>query len=343
VDAGEDSVRICVTGAAGYVGSVLTIRAAEQGHEVLALDDLSRGLNHPWLFGPHSHAAPDGLPSRTCERIIAMQHDCRGGFVEALRSDRTRDARGLRHGDLDRPIDAVVHLAAGTGSLDRPIEELRGLNVEMTKRVWQDAKDLGAKVFVFPTTSLALAVPDSPYVRSKEEAMTWLLAQTDGPRKVGLRFFNVAGSYKGRTEKRKHEVHLIPAMVQHYQAGEPLVINGNDYPETEDGTPGRDFVNVLDVADAILVLLDEPHHGVAAQNDGAIWLGTHHLTSARQVVSIFEQWVGPLETNIGPRRAFDCGALYCPPEAMRQFARLIGRPPAPAWVSVRDEVLELLR
>lgn len=324
-------MRIVITGAAGYVGSVLTVRAAEQGHEVIALDDLSRGLNY-FPMDPDA-----GQPHNSKGGAVYLRHDCRSGFAEALHSDVSL-VEDIRDG-----IDAVVHLAAGTGSLDRPIEELRGLNVEMTKRVWQDAKDLGAKVFVFPTTSLALAVPDSPYVRSKEEAMTWLLAQTDGPRKVGLRFFNVAGAYKGRTEKRKQEVHLIPAMVLHYMAGEPLVINGDDYPETDDGTPGRDFVNVLDVADAILALIDDHHHGVAAQNDGAIWLGTHHLTSARQAVAIFEQWVGPLATKIGPRRAFDCGALYCPPGATRQFARLIGRPVTPAWVSVRDEVEELVR
>lgn len=327
-------MRIVITGAAGFIGSVLTLRAFEQGDEVIGVDDLSRGLNETLDQG----------------RAHFLKHDCRSGFAEAIPSGVKADWNWFRGKTM---IDAVVHLAAGTGSLDRPIEELRGLNVEMTKRVWQDAKDLGAKVFVFPTTSLATKVPDSPYVISKEEAFEWLKTQTDGPRLIPLRFFNVAGSYKGRTEKRKLEVHLIPRLVECYRTGEPLVVNGVDYWGDEgggDGSPARDFTNVIDVADAILEMIhradmlgDQFSLQGFTMPDGAMWCGTGHQVTVHQAARIFAQWVGPLDVKAGPRRAFDTGSLICPGRAATSFEGWIARGAAPAWVSIRDEVLELLK
>jgi UDP-glucose 4-epimerase len=322
-------MKLIITGAAGFIGSVLSVRAVELGHRVLALDDLSRGLNSPGV--------KLALGEAGYESYVFKRHDCQSGIGEGL------DAV-LDWNRLDYPgIDAVVHLAAGTGSLDRPYEELLGLNVEMTKRVWQDAHDLGAKVFVFPTTSLALKVPDSPYVRSKEEAMDWLLKQEDRPAKVPLRFFNVVGTYKGCSEKRLKEVHIVPRLVECYTKKESFVINGGHY-DTADGTPSRDFTNVLDVVDAILRLTERRLHRkpIPRQPDGAVWLGTSWTTTALQTARIFQQWVGKVDRQLGPIRPFDTGELRCDDQAADLFADLLCRPLTPAWVGIRDEALELL-
>lgn len=318
-------MRIIVTGAAGFIGSVLCRRAAELGHQVVGLDDLSRGLN-------------------VVEGVVFAKHDCQGGLLEA--QVLYKPGLALDYGRPMRP-DAVVHLAAGTGSLDRPYEELVALNVEMTKRVYEDAKALGAKVFVFPTTSLALGVPDSPYVRSKEDAMRWLLEQRSSVQILPLRFFNVLGAYKGCTERRRNEVHIVPRLVRCFKTGEEFTINGDDY-ETEDGTPSRDFINVLDVVDFILVNADRAvthgkfHAGTMLQDDRAVWLGTGWLTTAYQVAEVFRQFVGPVKLKKGPRRAFDCGSLLCATMAPASFKAVIGRPLAPAWVGIRDEAQALL-
>lgn len=311
-------MRIVVTGSAGFIGSVLSLRAQEKGHQVLALDDLSRGLN----------------PIQVTRGITFVRHDCRGGIMEAKR---------VWNGVADS-VDAVVHLAAGTGSLDRPLEELRGLNVEMTKRVYEDAVALGAKAFAFPTTSLALGVPDSPYVISKEEAFTWVKAQTRVP-VLPLRFFNVSGEYKGFSEFRKHEVHIVPRLVDCYMTGETFVINGDDYDDTWDRTPGRDFVNVLDVVETILYLLGrmvKTSYPPMVQQDGAFWIGTGHVTSALEVHAIFEQFIGKVSTKIGPRRAFDVGALRCPSSAVKEVLGIRHLGLVPSWISIRDEALRLL-
>ena len=336
------SLNIIVTGARGFIGSVFCRRATERGHRVLALDDESRGRN---ILSGHV--------------FQYTQHDCSGGIAEVA----PRVGHGLfgQHG-----VDAVVHLAAGTGSLDRPYAELVGLNVTMTQRVYADAVALGAKAFVFPTTSLGLAedLKDSPYVKSKDDAMQWLLAEDEpwgarpwprngtGPARIAVpvRFFNVTGAYKGASEFRHKEVHIIPKLVDAYKADKPFVINGHDY-QTPDGTPGRDFINVLDLVEYLLFLIgtkianegDLKGSGIDPAPDGAIHCGTGFQTSALQAVALFNQHVGRLKHVIGPRRAYDTGGLQIDGSQAVQYCRnLPGGLPTPFWVSLRDEASMLL-
>jgi UDP-glucose 4-epimerase len=308
-------MRLVVTGAKGFIGSVLSVRAAERGHEVLAVDDESRGLND--------------VGSRPGVQYV--RHDCSGGLMEVV------------PGGAAWRAEAVVHLAAATGSLDRPLEELRFLNVGMLQRVYQDAIALGARAFVWPTTSLALGVPDSPYVMSKEEGLQWLL-EADRERRITIpcRFFNVAGAYKGLSEFRKNEVHLIPEMVSCWKERRPLIVNGGDYP-TFDGTPSRDFVNVLDVVEDLLDLTERRLAALAppVAPDGAVWLGIGEPLTVLEAVGVFRQYVGPLQAEVGPRRAYDCAGLRVADDQARRF---IGwrRGVIPARISIRDEVRTLL-
>lgn len=310
---------IVVTGACGFIGSVFALRAHERGHRVVGLDDESRGLNG----------------SRLRARGVTVRvHDCRAGLPEDL----------VAGGD----VDIVAHFAAGTGSLDRPIDELRELNVKMTLTLLSDARKAGASRFLWPTTSLALAVPDSPYVQSKEEAFHALrqeqgVSLADGLKIICCRFFNVAGAYKGLTERRKNEVHLVPIIADCFVQNRPLGIQGTDY-DTIDGTPSRDFVNVVDVADYLLDMATESTAPLVSEKDGAIWLGTGHTTTVKQAVSVFEQhvgWAGALTTEALGRRAFDTGVICCPEENVRVLERW--RALVPAWVSIRDEAEALVR
>ncbi len=305
-------MRIVCTGARGFIGSVLTKRAMELGHEVWALDDESRGLNDTTFAG---------------DRYV--KHDCLGGFGEAVRT----------------PVDAVVHLAALTGELQRPMEELMLYNHEMMLRVYRDALHYGAKAFVFPTTSLALGVPDSGYVISKEAALRTLI-EHDRDHKIAipLRFFNVAGEYKGLTEHRRNEVHILYKLVESAIKNQRFVINGQDY-ETVDGTPSRDFVNVLDVVEYILYMIQRKldGHAPAVAHDGAVWLGTGVLTTAMQVVDIFEQYQPcVIDTYVGPRRSFDCGSLIVDPVQRENFQKARGGCLIPPYISIRDEIQELM-
>lgn len=316
-------MRIIVTGVRGFIGSVLAKRATELGHTVYGIDDESRGLNDPSFLGENY-----------------FKHDCLGGILEVFQGQRPK-------------IDAVAHLAALTGELQRPIDELNLYNVHMMERVYADALTLGAKAFVFPTTSLALGVPDSGYVISKEAALKSLLFR-DFEKKIAipLRFFNVCGSYKGLTEFRKNEVHIVYKVVQAFMEqgllppgeNKPFLINGSDY-DTKDGTPSRDFVNVLDVVEYILRLVENKLTGFDPQpaSDGATWLGTGKLTTALDVVNIAEQYLGDLKYTIGPRRSFDCGALHVDPHQRDLFKHARGGMLIPPHISIRDEIRDLVQ
>lgn len=273
-------MRVLITGSDGFVGAVLAQRLIDRRHEVTGVDSGDRGLNR----------------IHTDIGFQRVERDCREGVLDILAE--------INH-------DAIVHLAAGTGSLSRPYEELVELNVEMTKRIYKDAVTARVGAFVFPTTSLALGVPDSPYVTSKEDAMEWLLAQKTATRLIPLRFFNVTGAYKGLTEFRKNEVHIIPTMVQCHLSGKPFIINGNDY-NTIDGTPGRDYVNCVDVADFIINELqlynDDKDRGSYPL---PLEVGTGKVTTTLQALQIFNRLVGAVHYEYGPRRPYDCASIQC--------------------------------
>lgn len=314
-------MRVIVSGGKGFIGSVLCTRWAELGHEIIALDDCSRGLNRI-----EDNAA-----------VTFRQHDCMAGLVEGLPSF-------IR----DQPVDVVVHLAAATGSLERPLEELRAFNVEMMLRVYQDAVALGAKCFLWPTTSLAIGVPDSPYVQSKEEGLAALL-EADQRHGIAqpVRFFNVAGAYRGMSEYRRNEVHLLPMMAEHALQGTTLVVNGVDYGETQDGSPGRDFVNVVDVVDYLKFIADrmvyrELPRLPVANVDRAVWVGTGWQMTVLQVVELWNRvFTIPLTVERGPRRAYDCWGLMCDEHQSAQFSAAL-RGTTPARVSIMEEWKTLL-
>lgn len=315
-------MRIVVSGVKGYIGSVVAKIATERGHEVIGLDNESRGLNDVGFLGGGYR-----------------KHDCMGGIGEAIIDHSNATQRFAS-------VDAVIHLAAATGSLERPLEELRAFNVEMMQHVYQDAVRFGAKVFLWPTTSLALGVPDSPYVISKEEGLKRLqMIDKEAQIAVPVRFFNVTGAYKGLTERRRNEVHLIPMMMDCYTQSKSFVVNGNDYNETADGTPSRDFTNVVDVAEYLIWLAEQKladRRLWPCPSDGAVWVGTTQSTTVLQAIKFFERFIGPLKYEFGPRRPYDCAALFVNRQQASRFAEARGGLLVPAWISIRDE-LEALK
>jgi len=274
----------------GFIGSVLTQRALDNGHSIIALDNGDRGLNKV---------------KRSQMHLMLAKRDCRGGISDILER---------------YPCDAIVHLAAGTGSLSRPYEELIDLNINMTQTLYRDACAYKVPAFVFPMTSLSLDsdLKDAPYVKSKQDGMDWLLGQKGATRVIPFMFCNQAGGYKGLTEYRRKEVHIGPTMLYCYLKKVPFVINGNDY-NTPDGTPARDYVNVVNTADFILNEILSNIIGIKGPYTSPIFLGTGEITTTLQLVEYFREVIGPLEVQIGPRRAFDTGFIQCTSSALKDF------------------------
>jgi UDP-glucose-4-epimerase GalE len=314
-------MRILVTGGAGYVGSVSVERLLAAGHEVTVLDDLSTG-----------HAAS----------VVAGATLVEGSF-----GDRDGVARLLR----DVPIDAVLHCGAKSlvgESIVEPAIYYRA-NVVGGIALLDGMRDAGVGRLVFSSTAAVYGVPVStpipedaplrpinPYGETKrtfEGAMAWY-GSAYGLRSVSLRYFNVAGASEVNGEDHDPETHLIPNVLGAVRGGPPMTLFGDDYP-TPDGTPIRDYIHVLDLADAHLAALeatapDDPRTDAALICN----LGSGGGFSVREVLAAAERVIGKrVPHSIGPRRAGDPPVLVA---AIDRAAEMLG------WQPRRSSLEEMI-
>ncbi len=235
-----NSVRLLVTGGAGYIGSVVASQLLEAGHEVVVLDNLDTG---------HADAVPDGAT-----------------FVRAS-IDEAEDVLG-------DGIAAVLHFAAKSlvGESVAAPEIYWHNNVVGSLRLLDAMRRTGVRRIVFSSTAATYgqpdvspitedtpAVPINPYGQSKLAVDHMLSgeAAAHSLAAVSLRYFNVGGAYAGRGERHVPETHLIPNVLA-VAAGEreQVAIFGTDYP-TRDGTAVRDYLHVEDLGRAHLLALEK--------------------------------------------------------------------------------------
>lgn len=282
-------MKLLVTGGAGYIGAVVAQRLLSDGHTVEILDNLTTG-----------HADLDLLG--------AVWH--RGEIANAGQV-------------LDPSFDGVVHLAA---------KSLVGESVEHPERYWHgnivaslqliDAiRVAGVKRMVFSSTAAVYGEPGvekitediptrptNPYGASKLAIDHMLTAEAaaHGLAAVSLRYFNVAGASGTLRERHDPETHLIPNLLKVAQgeAAEAKIF-GTDYP-TRDGTAIRDYIHVVDLADAHVRALEAAEPGRHAIYN----LGTGTGTSVREVIEAVREVTGEDVPAVEhPRRAGDPAVL----------------------------------
>jgi UDP-glucose 4-epimerase len=284
-------MRVLVTGGAGYIGSVSVEALIEAGHEPVVLDNASTG---------HSDAVPASVPF--------------------LRQDYT-DERATAAALEAHRVEAILHCAARSlvgESVLHPSRYFRQ-NVAGGIGLLEAARAAGVQRFVFSSTAAVYGTPDvapipedaplrpiNPYGETKrivESALDWY-GRAYGMRSVSLRYFNAAGASQVNGEDHDPETHLIPNVLAAADGGEPLTLFGDDYP-TPDGTPIRDFVHVLDIADAHVRSLEATARGDSA-GFVACNLGSGSGFSVREVLAAAERVLGrPIPVNVGPRRPGD--------------------------------------
>jgi UDP-glucose 4-epimerase len=285
-------MKLCVTGGAGYIGSVVVERLLELGHDITVLDNLRTG---------HRSAVPA---------------ECR--FVEG--DIRDRDA-------LDRAIDsgtdAVLHFAALSlvgESVEKPLAYFDN-NVGGTIRLLEAVRDHGVDRFVFSSSAAVYGAPESlpidetapcrpenPYGMTKLMIERVLESSSDafGLRFVALRYFNAGGSTATRGEDHDPETHLIPIVLDvALGRRDRLTIFGSDY-DTPDGTCIRDYIHVVDLAEAHVLALEAMDRGFC----GSLNLGSEDGFTVRQVVERTEAVTGlEVAHTVGERRPGDPPAL----------------------------------
>ncbi len=234
---------ILVTGGAGYIGSICVEELLRQGHEVIVIDNLQEG---------HREAV--------CPQATFYEGDIGDKFL----LDR------LFH---DFHIETVMHFAAeATVELSMKDPQIFfETNVAKGLMLLDVMKENGCNKMIFSSTAALFGNPEyvpidekhpeqpiNAYGESKlmyERILEWYHSAY-GLQYNSFRYFNAAGASEALGEAHKKESHLIPIILSTALGQrENLYIFGSDYP-TKDGTCVRDYVHVIDIAQAHILGLD---------------------------------------------------------------------------------------
>jgi UDP-glucose 4-epimerase len=295
---------IFVTGGAGYIGSHTVLYLKQRGEEVIVLDNLQKG---------HRDAVLDAK-----------------FYKGDLKDDGILDQIFNTH-----HIDAVIHFAANSlvgESVEKPLEYYDN-NVIGTYHLVKKMIEHGVKKIVFSSTAATYGnpvrvpiqeddptVPTNPYGDTKL-AIEKMLKWADGAyglKSVSLRYFNAAGADpEGRIgEDHTPETHLIPIVLQVALGQRDKVsIFGDDYP-TEDGTCIRDYIHVMDLAEAHYLALQKLNN---TNESGVYNLGNGKGFSVKEVIETCRKVTKrEIPVEIAPRRAGDPSVLIASSEKAKR-------------------------
>jgi UDP-glucose 4-epimerase len=296
-------MNILVTGGAGYIGSHVCRELIEQGHGVVVFDNLQFG------------------------HIEAIHHDAQ--FIQGDLADASHIIQVFG----ENKFDAIMHFASNTlpgESMQEPFLYLHD-NVINAINLIKPAIAHGVKRFVLsstanlfdnpediPITESERINPGSPYGESKyiiERILHWA-DQIYGLKYACLRYFNASGAHPSGEIGEDHspEYHLIPRIFKVVLGQlDKLEIFGVDYP-TPDGTCIRDYIHVMDLARAHILVLKALNDSSRIYN-----LGNGQGFSIKQVLESACKVTGhPIPAVTGPRRPGDPAILVASSEKIRQ-------------------------
>ena len=294
-------MKILVTGGAGYIGSIATEQLIAKGYDVVVFDNLYQG--HRDAVSPDATFIEGDLANPQALEKVFSQHQ----------------------------IDAVMHFASYTlvgESVNKPFLYLgdnitNGLNLlratvnhDVKKFILSSTANLFDDPEHMPITEDERIVPGSPYGEGKfilERMLHWL-DRTQGMRFAALRYFNAAGASPTYGEDHDPETHLIPLILQvAIDQREYIEIFGTDYP-TPDGTCIRDYIHVIDLAQAHILALEALENGSRIYN-----LGNGQGFSILEVIETVRAVTGhPIPTVAGPRRSGDPAILIAGSNKIRE-------------------------
>lgn len=291
-------MKVLVTGGAGYIGSVTCELLLDAGHEVAIFDNLERG--HRAALDPRAAFFEGDL--REAGRIAEVMHAVQP--------------------------EAVMHFAAYAlvgESMEHPEMYFRN-NMMGGLHLAEAMLRSGVQRIVFSSTCATYGDPDvvpitedtpqkptNPYGESKlmfEKTLRWF-GELHGFHPIYLRYFNACGATAKFGEDHEPESHLIPIVLQVAMGKRKSVkMFGDDY-DTPDGTCLRDYIHIVDLAQAHMLALTTEH-------SGPFNLGTGQGYSVREVVEAARRVTGKqIEAEMAPRRPGD------PPELVAASGRAV--------------------
>ena len=293
---------VLVTGGAGYVGSHTCKLLAKNGYTPITVDRHYReGLKS---FGPtHNLQLPQEMDR--LDEIVKRYN-----------------------------ITSCVHFAGSTSvpeSVENPSLYYKN-NLIMTISLLDKLIECGVKTFVYsssaatygdPGMQLAMesdvADPISAYGGSKLmiEMVCKDYLRAYGLSSVGLRYFNAAGADpEGEVgELREKETHIIPLAIEAAKQGKTFEIFGHKYP-TDDGTCVRDYVHVMDLADAHIKALN---HASQNQVSEIFNLGSGEPASNKQLVEAVQKHAGEMKVEMHDNRPGDPAYLVADTSKVKEI------------------------
>lgn len=302
-------MRVLVTGGTGFIGSHTCVELLQRGHEVTILDNLSNSRQE------------------VVDRIGRI-----AGTAPTFVQGDVRDGEILRQMIAQSRIEAVIHFAAlkAVGeSWQKPLAYFDN-NIVGSLRLVEAMREHGVHRFVFSSSATVYGEPDTcpipesastgvtnPYGRTKlvvEQLLSDISTSDPGFHVASLRYFNPVGAHESGLigeEPSGIPNNLMPYIAQ-VAAGERefLQVFGDDYP-TPDGTGVRDYIHVVDLAQAHVDALD---FLAREKRSVTVNLGTGNGYSVLDVVQAFEKASGrAIPYRVMPRRPGDVSSCYADP------------------------------
>lgn len=303
--------KVIVTGGCGYIGSHTLIDLLDNGFEAISVDNLSNS------------------DESSLERV----HQITGKRVRNYKVDLC-DAKAAREVFSENPsIAGIIHFAALKSVGDSVFDPLGYFhnNLESLVNVLRCAIEFEVPHFIFSSSCSvygnAAELPvtedtpyqeaESPYARTKqmgEKIIEDTCRVTPGLNAILLRYFNPAGAHEsaliGEAPTNKAS-NLVPVITETaYGKRESMTVFGNDY-DTRDGSCVRDYIHVMDLANAHTKCLQYLMTGKNEKNCEVFNVGIGEGATVMEAINAFEKVTGQkLNYEIGPRRAGDVVSIY---------------------------------
>ena len=303
--------KILVTGGTGFIGSHTTVELQQKGYQVFIVDNLSNSKAE----------VVDNIAKITSQRPF---------FAKVDVADKEQLFNFLKQ---NPGIESVIHFAASKAvgeSVEQPLKYYRN-NINGLINILEAMKEFSIKNLVFSSSCTVYGQPEklpvtenspiqpalSPYGNTKqinEEIIRDFINVNPELHAIALRYFNPVGAHPSSLIGELPigvPANLIPFITQ-TAAGirECLSVFGNDY-DTPDGTPIRDYIDIIDLANAHIAAINRMEEGKQKKNLEFFNIGTGNGLSVLELIKAFEEATGvKLNYKIVGRRQGDIEKVW---------------------------------